>query len=833
MAIKFSQFITQTSASSLSHIVGYNGADNIQITPADFFTSFATGTTGFIPKWTSSSNLGDSILEVNSALPSDVLMPQYIRHSGDTNTYFGFYSNDTFIVATSGNEVMRVNSSGNVGIGTASPVSKLDVIGGVTAQGTLVATGISQLGSGGANVFLTSSSAGNVGIGTSSPAAKLHVAGNLELAAAWQIGSNDGSYWQRIRTEDDSSLTANAFNFETRNGSGSFINHMTILNNGNVGIGTTSPVGKLYVGPTWTLTGGNDLYIKNQAATTSYDPSINNTQDLGITYNTSSAETTGPKKAGLVLHNDAGVAGQFSPMIIFSGREATPSQFKAAMAGIYARSPLGTGDANDYIDGELIFATAGAATKGVVQRMVINKEGLVGIGTSSPSAKLEVYGADNNGAKIKITNTNGADNEWSIYSNYNTQDLIFLADAVEVLRLGDGPSATFAGDINVLGEDVNFSTNGFADINNTGTGAIRLRPSGTTTALTISSSDATFSGAITNSGVVTSNRNGSSSPNSGNTNFYAVDQRSYDSGEVGGSIVLTGKYNNDGFILSGAPFVKCYKVNNTDGDYGFGLKLGVRENGSLSVNTALTIDSTSNVGIGTDSPGQKLDVTGGGVKIQSDGSAAAGAYLELKHPNNNTTDVCATINLTNSAGGYAAIIGGTTGANNTGYIEFKTDNAGTQGTVLTLNGDNSATFAGAIYGKNYSQSGTSGTTSIVDTGIVASQGAIYDVYVKGNMNGGGSGEYRSVRYGVLMLDTDFNYSNSTVVTQITFTSLAQANGGSGNTAINVVAKLLLSGTEYDEVNISDLANTTIRLRIGSYNSSYVGNNQEVRIIRKI
>ena len=85
------------------------------------------------------------------------------------------------------------------------------------------------------------------------------------------------------------------------------------------------------------------------------------------------------------------------------------------------------------------------------------------------------------------------------------------------------------------------------------------------------------------------------------------------------------------------------------------------------------------------------------LKLNSDGAAnSTGAYFELHHENNNSTDVCATINLTNNAGGYAAIVGGTTGANNTGYIEFKTDNAGTQGTVLTLNGDNSATFAGAV-----------------------------------------------------------------------------------------------------------------------------------------
>jgi hypothetical protein len=83
-------------------------------------------------------------------------------------------------------------------------------------------------------------------------------------------------------------------------------------------------------------------------------------------------------------------------------------------------------------------------------------------------------------------------------------------------------------------------------------------------------------------------------------------------------------------------------------------------------------------------------------KITSDGSAAAGAYLELKHANNNSTDVCATINLTNNAGGYAAIEGGTSGANNTGYISFKTDNAGTQGSVLQLNGDKSANFFGNV-----------------------------------------------------------------------------------------------------------------------------------------
>ena len=44
---KFSEFVLKTSTSDVSHIVGYNGAENVQITPANFVTTGGTGV--FLP----------------------------------------------------------------------------------------------------------------------------------------------------------------------------------------------------------------------------------------------------------------------------------------------------------------------------------------------------------------------------------------------------------------------------------------------------------------------------------------------------------------------------------------------------------------------------------------------------------------------------------------------------------------------------------------------------------------------------------------------------------------------------------------------------------------
>ena len=58
---------------------------------------------------------------------------------------------------------------------------------------------------------------------------------------------------------------------------------------------------------------------------------------------------------------------------------------------------------------------------------------------------------------------------------------------------------TFGGDV-VVNNSLSFSTNGFADFGNIGTGAMRFKPSGNTLALTLTGANATFAGDITVTG---------------------------------------------------------------------------------------------------------------------------------------------------------------------------------------------------------------------------------------------------------------------------------------------------------------------------------------------
>ena len=390
-----------------------------------------SGTANYVPKWTDGDTIGNSVI-----------------YDDGTNVGIGTSSPNNLVSISNGEIDGLLDFNNGAFITGTATNSRFDIYTNNVQRAIFYEAGdISFIDTSSNPAFYWDASTARLGLGTTSPNGRLNIqssaSGTYLLNLDYNNGTDGGGFYQAASTDltlflkDASSVTK----VQIASTGDSY------FNGGNVGIGTSSPASLLSLESTspdillkstdTNTTATNDIYAQFSTSTGglgsggkiafeksgTWNSTFTSTRLTDITFHTvlngTQAERMRIDSSGRV---GIGTSSPNNPLhinsssaVLLNAQCTGPSSFiqltnSGGAAGVKSTS------------NELILWTSTSGT----ERMRIDSSGNVGVGTTTPDSKLDVYGDIKIGTTANSNFKNRSETHWIQYNGGNTTNDTFI-----------------------------------------------------------------------------------------------------------------------------------------------------------------------------------------------------------------------------------------------------------------------------------------------------------------------------------------------------------------------------------------------------------------------